>query len=74
VQRILNDPNEVVDDMLKGFLRAHRDIVAPTDNPRVVRYRAAPVKGKVSDKRIYSLRMCNRTGLRPYLLLPTSPS
>jgi len=47
VQRILNDPNLVVDDMLKGFLRAHRDIVVRTDNPRVVRYRAAPVKGKV---------------------------
>jgi len=47
VQRILNDPNDVVDDMLKGFLRAHRDIVSPTDNPRVVKYRAAPVKGKV---------------------------
>jgi dihydroxyacetone kinase-like protein len=47
VQRILNDPNEVVADMLKGFLRAHGDIVAPTDNPRVLKYRSAPVKGKV---------------------------
>jgi dihydroxyacetone kinase-like protein len=47
VQRILNDPNEVVGDMLRGFIRAHRDIVAPTDNPRVIKYRAAPVKGKV---------------------------
>jgi dihydroxyacetone kinase-like protein len=47
MQRILNDPNEVVGDMLKGFVRAHRDIVAPTDNPRVVRYRGAPEKGKV---------------------------
>jgi dihydroxyacetone kinase-like protein len=47
VQRILNDPNEVVEDMLKGFIRAHRDLVAPTDNPRVVKYRAAPVKGRV---------------------------
>ncbi|MGA2642194.1 MAG: dihydroxyacetone kinase subunit DhaK [Spirochaetia bacterium] len=47
MQRILNDPARVVEDMLKGFLRAHRNIVAPTDNPRVVKYRAAPVKGKV---------------------------
>jgi dihydroxyacetone kinase-like protein len=47
MQRVLNDPNEVVGDMLKGFVRAHRDIVVPTDNPRVVKYRGAPVKGKV---------------------------
>ena len=47
MQRILNDPNDVVDDMLEGFLRAHRDRVSPTDNPRVVRSRAAPVKGRV---------------------------
>jgi dihydroxyacetone kinase-like protein len=47
MQRIINDPNEVVGDMLKGFVRAHGDIVAPTDNPRVIKYRAAPVKGKV---------------------------
>jgi len=47
MQRILNNPNDVVDDMLKGFVRAHRDTVAPTANPRVVRSRGAPVKGKV---------------------------
>jgi phosphoenolpyruvate---glycerone phosphotransferase subunit DhaK len=47
MQRILNNPGEVVNDMLKGFLKAHRDIVAPTGNPRVVRSVAAPVKDKV---------------------------
>jgi phosphoenolpyruvate---glycerone phosphotransferase subunit DhaK len=47
MQRIINDPNGVVGDMLDGFVRAHRSLVAPTDNPRVVKYRAAPMKGKV---------------------------
>lgn len=47
MQRILNDPDLVVDDMLKGFLKAHSRIVAPTGNPRVVKYAEAPVAGKV---------------------------
>jgi phosphoenolpyruvate---glycerone phosphotransferase subunit DhaK len=47
MQRIINDPDQVVGDMLKGFLKVHRDIVARTENPRVVRYVGAPVKGKV---------------------------
>lgn len=37
MQRIINDPDYVVEDMLKGFLRAHGDILhACADNPRVV--------------------------------------
>lgn len=47
MQRILNRPDGVVDDMLRGFLKVHSRIVSPTSNPRVVKYRAAPVKGKV---------------------------
>lgn len=47
MQRIINDPNLVVDDMLKGFVQAHADLVAPTDNPRVLRYVKAPIQGKV---------------------------
>ena len=47
MQRMINDPDQVVPDMLKGFLRAHRDLVVPTDNPRVLRYPEAPVAGKV---------------------------
>ncbi len=47
MQRILNDPNEVVGDMLRGFVRAHRGLVAPTDNPRVLKYAGAPIRGKV---------------------------
>ena len=45
--RIINDPNYVVEDMLKGFLKAHSDIVSATENPRVVKYKEAPVKNKV---------------------------
>ena len=45
--RIMNDPNYVVEDMLKGFLKAHSDIVSATENPRVVKYKEAPVINKV---------------------------
>ena len=27
MQRILNDPDNIVDEMLKGFLKAHSDIL-----------------------------------------------
>ena len=47
MQRMINDPDQVVPDMLKGFLKAHRDFVVRTDNPRVLKYREAPVEGKV---------------------------
>jgi dihydroxyacetone kinase-like protein len=47
MQRIINDPTLVVDDMLKGFLKSHPDLVAPTENQRVIKYRRAPVAGKV---------------------------
>ena len=32
MQRIINDPNLVVEDMLKGFVKAHSDIVVATSN------------------------------------------
>ena len=47
MQRIINDPNRVVEDMLKGFVQCHTDLVSPTDNPRVLKYKKAPVPGKV---------------------------
>ncbi|WP_230398069.1 dihydroxyacetone kinase subunit DhaK [Novisyntrophococcus fermenticellae] len=37
MQRILNNPDDIVDEMLEGFLKVHSDIVEKTDNPRVVR-------------------------------------
>lgn len=37
MQRILNDPNRVVEDMLKGFVKCHKDILhVDPDNPRVI--------------------------------------
>jgi phosphoenolpyruvate---glycerone phosphotransferase subunit DhaK len=47
MQRIINDPNQVVEDMLKGFVQCHADLVSPTGNPRVLKYKNAPVAGKV---------------------------
>lgn len=47
IQRIINDPDEVVDDAVKGYLSAYPDIYTATDNPRVLRYTQAPVGGKV---------------------------
>ncbi len=47
MQRIINNPDNVVNDMVKGFLKAHADTVSPTDNARVVKYKHAPIKGKV---------------------------
>lgn len=37
MQRILNNPDDIVDEMLRGFLKAHSDIVEATDNRRVVK-------------------------------------
>nr|WP_325212796.1 dihydroxyacetone kinase subunit DhaK [uncultured Oscillibacter sp.] len=39
MQRILNDPDNIVDEMLDGFLLAHSDIVEKTGNRRVVKSR-----------------------------------
>lgn len=47
MQRIINNPNLVVEDMLVGFVKAHPDLVSATTNPRVLKYKDAPVAGKV---------------------------
>lgn len=47
MQRIINNPDLVVEDMLEGFVKAHSDIVVKTDNPRTIKYKNAPVPGKV---------------------------
>ena len=37
MQRIINDPNLVVEDMLKGFLKCHKDrLHADPKNPRTI--------------------------------------
>jgi len=47
MNRIVNDPNYVVEDMLKGFVRANPELISATGNPRVLKYAGAPVEGKV---------------------------
>lgn len=47
MQRIINNPDNVVNEMVKGFLKAHPDTVVATDNHRVVKYKDAPIEGKV---------------------------
>ena len=47
MQRIINIPDMVVEDMLKGFVKAHPDLVKPTDNPRVLKSNWAGEKGRV---------------------------
>lgn len=37
MQRIINDADTMAEDMLQGFLKAHRDIVEPGKNPKVVK-------------------------------------
>ena len=46
MQRVLNNPDDIVDETLKGFVKVHGDIVAITDNPRVIKRRDIPA-GKV---------------------------
>ena len=46
MQRVLNNPDDIVDETLKGFVKVHGDIVATTDNPRVIKRRDIPA-GKV---------------------------
>lgn len=47
MNRIVNDPNYVVEDMLKGFFKANADIVSATGNARVLKYKNAPIANKV---------------------------
>lgn len=47
MQRFINNPDEVVEDTVKGFVKAHADLVRLASNPRVIAARHAPVGGKV---------------------------
>jgi phosphoenolpyruvate---glycerone phosphotransferase subunit DhaK len=48
MQRIINDPNLVVEDMLKGFTKCYNNlVVAVEENARVLKYIKAPIQGKV---------------------------
>ena len=47
MQRFLNNPDLVVDDTVRGFVKAHSDLVKLADNPKVVAAAKAPISGKV---------------------------
>lgn len=47
MNRIINDPDHVVEDAIQGYQLAHPNYYAATDNARVLKYPAAPIAGKV---------------------------
>ena len=47
MQRFINDPDFVVDDTVRGFVKAHGDLVKLAGNPKVVAAAQAPIQGKV---------------------------
>jgi len=47
MKKFINDPNQVVDEMVEGFVIAHQDKVKKLSQARVVVRADAPVKGKV---------------------------
>ncbi len=47
MQKFINDPSKVVDEMLEAYVKVHADLVSPTENERVIKYKYAPVEGKV---------------------------
>lgn len=47
MQKILNDPDYIVEEMLEGFVKAHSDIMKMGSHPRVVTAIDAPIQGKV---------------------------
>lgn len=48
MQKIINNPQDVVDEMLEGFTTCMSHLIDTTDNPRVVKYKQAPIEGKVA--------------------------
>ena len=48
MQRFINNPDDLVDETVAGFVKAHRDLVRlDPENPRVVVSTAAPRAGRV---------------------------
>tara|TARA_R110002074_G_scaffold11030_6_gene41100 strand:+ start:5207 stop:6208 length:1002 start_codon:yes stop_codon:yes gene_type:complete len=48
MQRFINDPDDLVDETVRGFIKTHSDFVhVDPDNHRVIVSNAAPVAGKV---------------------------
>jgi len=47
MQKFVNDPSKVVDEMLEAYVKVHSDLVVATGNERVIKYKNAPIQGKV---------------------------
>lgn len=47
MQKFINDPSQVIDEMLQGFLKAHPNIVALEENDRVLKCSTVPIVNKV---------------------------
>jgi len=47
MQRLFNSPEDVVNESIIGFVKVHRDIVAHTSCARTLKYKLAPIDGKV---------------------------
>lgn len=48
MQKFVNNPDFVVEDMIKGFVKAHSDLILHSErNDHVVKYKNAPIKNKV---------------------------
>ena len=47
MNRVINNPDRVVEDMLQGILAAHPELAAAAGNPRVIKRAGAPTAGKV---------------------------
>lgn len=47
MQKFINDPSKVVEEMLEAYVIAHADLVSNTENERVIKYKHAPIEGKV---------------------------
>ncbi|MCF6302992.1 MAG: dihydroxyacetone kinase subunit DhaK [Devosiaceae bacterium] len=47
MQRFINDPDDIVDETVRGFVKAHADQVRLAENPRVIVAKNAPIAGKV---------------------------
>lgn len=47
MNRVINNPDMVVEDMLQGWLLAHAETITATNNPRVIKRIGSPAQGKV---------------------------
>lgn len=47
MNRMINDPNLVVEEAIQGYLRAYPEYYRRTEHPRVLAHPSVPIAGKV---------------------------